>query len=334
MTWRTLKQDIGFAFGLLRRRPFSVLIQVTNRCNMRCDFCGFWNNAASPENELSLADLCRVEGQLAGLGRFLVSLEGGEPMLRPDIARIVKVFSARHIPLLYTNGWHVDPENARDLFTAGLSQAGVSIDFAAAARHDERRGPPGAFERAWRAVGLLRDAAPHGGKQVHVMTVLMEENLEDLEPLLEQSARAGVGHQFTLLSTRGFRRGHEGRLPAPPVSARLRELWRRHKHLRFFRRYFDYVDAHLTGGAMPACGAGRWGFNIDHLGDVSPCIERIHQVAGNVRQESLSAIYPRMAGLGRNAACQDCWTCCRATAQFCLSGRPTDLLDLSTRMRS
>ena len=39
-------RDLRFAAGILRRRPFSALVQVTNRCNMTCGFCDFWPHVA------------------------------------------------------------------------------------------------------------------------------------------------------------------------------------------------------------------------------------------------------------------------------------------------
>ena len=50
------KKDAEFALGILRKRPFQVLVQVTNRCNMKCSFCDFWPNGVAPEQELSLDD--------------------------------------------------------------------------------------------------------------------------------------------------------------------------------------------------------------------------------------------------------------------------------------
>src|SRR5690348_2020757 len=46
MKLSVIRKDASFALGLLRRRPFQVLVQVTNRCNMKCSFCDFWPNVA------------------------------------------------------------------------------------------------------------------------------------------------------------------------------------------------------------------------------------------------------------------------------------------------
>jgi len=331
----TRVRELAFAAGVLRRRVVQCLVQVTNRCNMQCTFCDFWPNGVPASEELSAAEWRGVAAQLARLGRCVVSIEGGEPFVRPDLAEIVHAFAADHLPLLFTNGWYVDDAAARALFAAGLAQVGVSIDFPDAARHDAQRRLPGAFERAWRAVDAFRAAAPHGGRQVHVMTVLMEDNQHDLDALLALSAVRGVGHSVTLLSRAGFRRTAARRLPAPPIGRTLAALWRRHPHLRTFGSYLDGIDTFLDGGDLPACRAGVQSFNIDHVGNVSACIEKIDQVAGNVRREPLADIHARLVRRDDAAGCQACWTACRGVAQA-LGGGGTWAAwrDLAGRLRS
>lgn len=330
-----LTRELSFVTGVLARRPFQLLLQVTNRCNMTCDFCDFWPNGVPPAQELSLEDYRRLETQLSGLGRFLISIEGGEPTLRPDLVELVRVLGRRHIPLLYTNGSRVDKAMAEALFGAGLAQVGVSIDYADAARHDARRGLEGAFDKAWRAAALLRDAAPHGGRQVHIMTVLMEENEADLEPLLKLSAAAGVGHSVTLVAKGGFRRGEGAKHPREKLSRRLVDLWERYPHFMIFRNYLEKVDDFLFGGELPQCRAGVQSFNIDHVGDVSPCIEKIDTPAGNVRKEPLDVIVARMAGRADVKTCQDCWTACRGFSQALGQGGSLPVWrEMSGRMRS
>jgi len=335
MTWREQRRDIRFAAGVLRRKPFQVLLQVTNRCNMQCSFCDFWPNGVAPADELSVADFTRIEEELSGLGTFLVSIEGGEPLVRPDLVDIVSIFAKRHIPLLYTNGWYVDGEKARALWNAGLAQVGVSIDYATSDRHDRRRKLAGAFDRAWRAVDTLRETAPHGGAQVHVMTVLMRDNAEEFETLLQMSARAGVGHCATLLSTRGFRRASGAEMPERGQAARYAALWEIYPHFRMFGDYVRGIETFIEEGPMPACHAGAQSFNIDHVGNVAPCIEKIDRPFGNVRVERLRAINDRMRDTDEVRGCQDCWTACRGFNQS-LGGGGTlrGWRDLAVRMRS
>lgn len=348
-------RDTRFALGLARRRPFQVLLQITNRCNMTCDFCDFWPNGVPPAEELTTADYQRLAGELDGLGTFLVSVEGGEPLVRKDVLDILAAFARRHVVVLYTNGWFVTDELARRIYDVGVAQVGVSIDYADALRHDARRGQVGATDRAWAAVAALRAAAPAGGRAVHVMTVLMDDNRRELPRLLEQSAAAGVGHWITLVSAAGYRRGAGATLPAEPVSAELLRLRARYPHFRVFRDYVAAIDDFLVSArgaelrlpgrgastsataasALPTCHAGEQSFNIDHQGGVAPCIEHIDWTAGNVRDEPLAAILERMKADPRIAGCQACWTVCRGFAQVLgAGGSRTAWTDLATRMRS
>ncbi|HLL15794.1 MAG TPA: radical SAM protein [Pyrinomonadaceae bacterium] len=343
MNLSELRRDLRFTTNLLLRRPFDVLVQVTNRCNMKCSFCDFWPHGATAREELQVAEYRRVASELASLGCFIVSVEGGEPFVRPDLVEIVGAFAERgHLPVVYTNGWYADADKARALFAAGLTQVGISIDYPEARRHDAKRGLDGAFARAWEAVEAFREAAPHGGRQVHVMTVLMKDNQRDIEELLRLSARRRVGHYVTLLSTAGFRRGRSSssadRAPEGAFADELLALRRRYKHFRAPSDYLRLAASYADGGAMPTCRAGVQTFNIDHLGNVSACIERIDKPVGNVREEHLVSLHAKLQGDEERAevgSCQKCCTICRGMGQtFGAGGSLRGWWELATRMRS
>ena len=126
--------------------------QVNYRCNFRCSFCHYWRDPMGDQPELSVEDFRRGSRKLAGLGSLLISLAGGEPLVRPDIVEIVAEVAQWHFPFVTTNGWFSNQGLADELFAAGLWGVSISIDYADAQRHDRRRGMPGAFERALSAV--------------------------------------------------------------------------------------------------------------------------------------------------------------------------------------
>ena len=71
------------------RRLYSVTLAVTNRCPFRCWHC---YNAGRRQQDVSLARLQTLAGELQELGAVMVTLTGGEPLLRTDLADIVRSF--------------------------------------------------------------------------------------------------------------------------------------------------------------------------------------------------------------------------------------------------
>jgi MoaA/NifB/PqqE/SkfB family radical SAM enzyme len=295
--------------------PAICTIQVTNRCNMKCSFCAFWSDGAPPPEELTLAQIERISERLASLGSFIISVEGGEPTLRHDLPDLVAALAKHHHPVLYTNGWYIDAERARALVEAGLVGVGVSIDYADPARHDAHR-LPGAFDRAVAAIDHFK-RAPWSGRQIHIMTVLMEDNSVELEPLLKLSKRLGVRHRMTLLAVSGYNRASGKTLPEAHqnVSSWLLDLKKRYPHFADLTDYLGRVDDFLDGKYTQPCEAGRRGFNINHVGETNPCIELTDVSVGKFLDLPIDELLARLRRAPEVEGCQKCYTVCRGNVQ-------------------
>jgi len=347
---RQMINELKFANGIVWRKPFQCLMQVTNRCNMRCQFCDFWPNFVPRKEELSIDDYRRLSRDLSRFGSMLFSIEGGEPLVREDLADLIQVFAEHHLPILFTNGWYVTDELARKFFRNGLHQVGVSIDFADAEKHDRFRAVDGAFDKAVAAVKSFKRQAPRKGAQVHVISVLMRDNEDQIEDLLRLSRSLGVGHQFTLLSNSGYRRSGQVAMPKNISGEKLLQLRKRYPHFRTFSDYLrnienflrqhslatvDAANAESAVNLLPDCKAGLQSFNIDHIGNVSACIEKIDKYVGNIKNESIFDCLQRLRQLEHVNGCQDCWTLCRGMTQgFSDSGDWRNWKDLLLRRQS
>ena len=308
--------------GFVRKKPIHCIVQVSNRCNLSCGFCSFWERPADRKDELTLDDFEVISAKLAEGGAMIVSIEGGEPTMRPDIAGIVRAFARYHHPIMFTNGWKIHERLARELWDAGLTEIGVSLDYADPARHDAHRGLPGTFDAALRAVDILRETAPAGGRQMVMISVIMHDNLDQLEDLLRISRDKGVNHQMTLISTGGDGRHDRAQhAPAPGIGKRLLELKRRYPHFITFSGYLEAIDRFLEGDVRTPCWAGERFLNVDHMGEVSPCIEKLHLRAGNLRREPWSVIAARLRAFEEPKGCTDCMTACRGFVEE-MSGVP------------
>ena len=107
-------------------------ISLTDRCNLRCDYCmpaeGLpWQ---SREQHLTAAEIVRLVGLLAAHGVQTVRLTGGEPLLRRDLPEIVAAMHAIdgiEDVALTTNGVLLERQAAA-LAAAGGARLNVSLD--------------------------------------------------------------------------------------------------------------------------------------------------------------------------------------------------------------
>ena len=141
----------------------------------------------------------------------------------------------------------MDETVARDILRAGLQEISVSVDYPDPARHDAQRGCPGLWERAVRALELFHKNRPDRRNRVHMISVLMDDNLDDVEPLIQLSREIGVTYMVNLYS---WNRGTKARrLPDRSVTEHL---------LGLKRKYPEFVTlTTLHRAARPGDRRGR-----------------------------------------------------------------------------
>ena len=284
---------------------------MTYRCNFRCRFCPYWKRHAKTDRQ-SVGDFERGAASLAEIGSLFVSLAGGEPFLRRDLAQIVRAVARYHFPFVTTNGWLVNQDNARTLFEAGLCGASVSLDYADASRHDEARGRQGAFDRAVRAIEHLRDGRTAGHQRVNIMAVLMDDNLDQMEPLCRLATDLGVNvmvQPYGAVKNKTDR--FTNREDAGAELLRLKRTYPRFlSNAWFLSRFNDAND-----GGVPGCRAGRAFFNIDDNGDVAVCVERMNRPVANLKADAAAVILRRLRKAVEGLDCRACWYNCRGEVE-------------------
>lgn len=155
-------------------RPLNCVWEVTLACDLRCKHCGSRAGHAR-EHELTTVEALSMVDQLAELECELVTLSGGEPLLRDDWDVIARACADRGMKVnLVTNGVGVTPEVAARAVEAGLCNVAVSLDGPEAV-HDAIRGR-GTFARSCQGLRVLRDA----GMSTAVMTTVHRSTIDHL----------------------------------------------------------------------------------------------------------------------------------------------------------
>jgi MoaA/NifB/PqqE/SkfB family radical SAM enzyme len=133
-------------------------VSVTNVCNATCDFCSYAYNKQLIKDKrwIDRADFGRALPILYRRGIRYISFQGGEPLLHPEIERLVAdAYGAGMRPVLITNGWLL-PQKIEGLIAAGLGTLLVSIDSHSLADHELNRGLQGVGDRVREGLAVAR----------------------------------------------------------------------------------------------------------------------------------------------------------------------------------
>ena len=109
-----------------------VRISLTDRCNLRCQYCmpEVGITKVSHSDILTLEEILRITKSLARLGIRKVRLTGGEPLLRKGIVNLIhdiKSIDGIEQIMLTTNGVLL-ANMVDDLISAGLDGVNLSLD--------------------------------------------------------------------------------------------------------------------------------------------------------------------------------------------------------------
>ncbi len=74
-----------------RGLPLNLIFFITSKCNARCRHCFFWREINKSEVRLTLPEIEKIAKSVPSL--LALSLTGGEPFLRADLAEIASIFS-------------------------------------------------------------------------------------------------------------------------------------------------------------------------------------------------------------------------------------------------
>ena len=257
--------------------PLKAMLELTYRCNFRCKMC-YLVDFRSP-GELSLEEIDRVLDELAALGGMVVTLTGGEPMLRSDFFEIAERVREKRFALrLFSNGTRIDEVAADRLAEIQPLSTEISIYGMSDETYQNvtGRAKPGECARVLDAVRMLRAR----NLPVQIKVPVIQQNLVDLDEIHAFSQEVGAVFAANVNITPK----DDGDLS--PLEHALDDA----QLEAYYRKYVGNKPERILDRDALMCNTARNSMVISPTGDVFPCVQ-IKRPVGNVRETPLREIW-------------------------------------------
>lgn len=273
--------------------PHLMMVELTNRCNLKCKMCGIW--AERPCVNLSIDDYDALLQQRTVQSLRVVALTGGEPFLLKDLPTYYRL-ARTHLPRAHinisTNGQCTAPTMAF-LENADIAATSMTISYDGITSHDTVRGVKGSAERLLKTARKVRAAYPK--LHLSLKQTVTNDNYTELYDTARQCQELGIPFRFKTLEKLVC---HQSRSPSeidgPSYSdaavEAITEQARKILKLRIEtnRKYIKQLIAHHNG-ALVQCNCSVRTLFISMIGEVFLC--RKKPAIGNIRNHPLDDIW-------------------------------------------
>ena len=177
-------------------RPMYAQVVVTDDCNLTCSYCDEYTPGAPV---IPLAEMKKRIDKLDELGVQVYDFLGGETMIHPEIAELVRYTKSKrggsNLATIITNGFLLTADSIRALNEAGLDFMQVSVDSLHPTEHSDK---------CLKAIlPRLRVLAKEAKFQVEIQTVLNEDTLSTYAEFRETVKEFPFAFGFSVMHGKG-----------------------------------------------------------------------------------------------------------------------------------
>jgi radical SAM protein with 4Fe4S-binding SPASM domain len=300
---KTLKiniNEIPTTVSRVKYTPRTVHFDVTPRCNSNCVYCIASDRMKDP-TELTTKQVINVIDQLPALGTWLLTLSGGEPLLRKDIFQILdRIEKLELLTQIFTNGTLITKEFAERFSKYRYAFIQVSLDSCIPEHHEANRGVKGIYKKTLQGIHNLLEY----GVTPEICIVLTRETYKDLEKtsaflhtLGIKYIRLGPAHPY---SGKGYDNRNNLDLTIDKwkeIGEKIINLNKKYAgEMEFYpTRHFVVYTVDPPKEKLHRCGNGRTVLFISPNGLVYPCIFMVYPqfVIGDVKKDKLADIWKK-----------------------------------------
>jgi len=166
-----------------------VAWEITRSCNLDCVHCRAAAERGPYPGELSTARCLELLEEIHQVGKPIVILTGGEPLLREDVFELARYGTQLGLRMVMaTNGTLLNTPVTEKMKASGIKRVSISLDGPRAEEHDAFRKVPGAFDAAIAGIELLKEQ----GIEFQINTTITRHNAHLAEEILKLAVDLGA----------------------------------------------------------------------------------------------------------------------------------------------
>ena len=246
-----------------KSKPYIVILDVTNVCNLRCPFCptGAFQKSGRKPSMMTAEFVSHVMDHLADTAVICYLYNWGEPLLNPEIEDIIRVIHDRGVFTSLSTNLSIDLDDRLEgLVDAGLDHMDPSIDGATQEIYEVYR-KKGKIDLVYKNIRRLLAHRKKTGRLNPIIDwqyLRFQHNAHEIDVARKTAKELGVDRFFTRHgSTPDDKASDQTSGRDAPKHFACSLLWRS-------------LVINADGGVAPCCYMYRKDNDFDHIENGSP----------------------------------------------------------------
>jgi radical SAM protein with 4Fe4S-binding SPASM domain len=280
------------------RGPLFAGFDITYRCQAKCEYCDRWKIGLEKKKEISTEKALQTVRELGNMGTWILSIGGGEPLLRKDICKIIK--EAKKYGLLVnlnTNGLLLK-KMADELIDSGVDSITISMEGYTAKQHDSIRRFNGLFEAVKDGIKYIKESRKGNTPSIKLRFdvnkknyLLLEKYIQFWSPKVDeivlQPIHEDLAGSFVITPEMRFDEEDKKRFRLLFNKLRKKYKWLNNAYYNEFESFFFERNKLAK---KYKCYSGYFTISINPDMEVFPCAAFVHKL-GSLEENTITEIW-------------------------------------------
>lgn len=305
------------------RKPFSVLFELTARCNMNCIHCYLQNNHES--EQLSFQEVIEIIDILYEKGILFLTFTGGEILTRADFVDIyVYAKKKGFLVELFTNGLSFTDEIIDVLKRYPPLLVDISLYGANEATYHKVTGISGAFNRVISNCRKIKEA----DIRISLKSPIIKDTLCELSDMKNIANEIDVPFVYTFEICSTIDKCDEPKELQVPLKEALKYEFENYYEQISQREHkktsdnVEIINELMKNKCVYTCNVAINSFVVDYQGRMCPCIKLRHK--GIKLQNNYDQIWSEFGAYSKIIA-SDLYVCKGCDAQYYCDVCPAEM---------